>query len=126
MLVMKSTQTDRMPLHSCATSIVMFGCWKTGPARRNGVPLMWKKIGYFCRGRFRSRFESIYDRIRHRHHENEEARVEKRLLASRLARKRKSLLPKDRKGTTASAARDDHYRSVLAPRNRTSMRMPKR
>ena len=28
MLVMKSTQLDRMPLHSCATSIVMFGSWK--------------------------------------------------------------------------------------------------
>ena len=43
MLVMKSTQLDRMPLHSCATSIVMFGSWKMGPARRKGVPLRWKR-----------------------------------------------------------------------------------
>jgi len=43
MLVMKSTQLDRTSLHSCATSILRFGSWKTGPARRNGVPLMWKK-----------------------------------------------------------------------------------
>ena len=39
MLVIKRTQLDRMPLHSCATSIVMFGSWKTRPARRIGVPL---------------------------------------------------------------------------------------
>src|SRR5882724_2439996 len=38
-LVIKRTQLDRMPLHSCATSIVMFGNWKTSPARRKGVPL---------------------------------------------------------------------------------------
>src|SRR6266513_632868 len=43
MLVIKSTQLDRMPLHSCATSIVMFGSWKKRLARRKGVPLKWKK-----------------------------------------------------------------------------------
>src|SRR5438132_12954011 len=43
MLVMKSTQLDRMPLHSCATSMVMFGSWKIAPARRKGVPLRWKR-----------------------------------------------------------------------------------
>src|SRR5438132_11250126 len=42
-LVIKSTQLDRMPLHSCATSIVMFGSWKKAPARRKGVPLRWKR-----------------------------------------------------------------------------------
>src|SRR5207253_1540280 len=43
MLVIKSTQLDRMPLHSCVTSIVMFGSWKKKPPRRKGVPLRWKK-----------------------------------------------------------------------------------
>ena len=43
MLVMKSTQLDRIPLHSCATSIVMSGSWKIAPARRKGVPLRWKR-----------------------------------------------------------------------------------
>ena len=106
MLVMKSTQLDRTSLHSCATSIVRFGSWKRGPARRNGRPLMWKK---------RLATSAEADSKPFREH------LRKRLLASRLARKRKRLLPQDNKGTTASAARDDHYRSVLAPRNRTSM-----
>src|SRR5207247_8766203 len=43
MLVIKSTQLDRIPLHACVTSIVMFGSWKKRPAWRKGVPLRWKK-----------------------------------------------------------------------------------
>src|SRR5438128_1492442 len=72
MLVMKSTQLDRMPMHSCATSMVMFGSWKNSarPKKRRAAE-MEKKIGYFSRGRFRSRLERIFHRIRHRHHENE-------------------------------------------------------
>src|SRR5262249_16761958 len=43
MLVIKRIQLDRMPLHSCATWIVMFGSWKTRPSRRKGVLLRRKK-----------------------------------------------------------------------------------
>jgi hypothetical protein len=107
MLVMKSTQLDRTSLHSCATSIVMFGSWKTGPARRNGVPLMWKK-------RLATSAEADFEAVS-RASTKAAARIQAR------PKKRKRLLPQDNKGTTASGARDDHYPWVLAPRNRTSM-----
>lgn len=43
MLVINNTRLDRIPLHSCATWMVIFGSWKTAPSRRKGVPLRWKK-----------------------------------------------------------------------------------
>src|SRR6266480_3114863 len=42
-LVINSTQLDLMPLHSCATSMVILGSWKMGPARRKGIPLKRKR-----------------------------------------------------------------------------------
>ena len=35
------SQLDRIPLHSCATSIVKLGNWKMFPVRSAGVPVMW-------------------------------------------------------------------------------------
>src|SRR5206468_12352971 len=39
MLVINSTQLDRIPLHSCATSMVRFGSWKnrTRPQKRRAA-----------------------------------------------------------------------------------------
>ena len=42
-LVMKSTRLDRMPLHSCATSMIIPGNANTMLSRRIGVPETWKK-----------------------------------------------------------------------------------
>src|ERR1039457_7641884 len=41
-LVTKSTQLERIPLHSWATSITMLGDLNKRPSRRNGVPEMLK------------------------------------------------------------------------------------
>ena len=114
MLVMKSTQLDRIPLHSCATSIVMFGSWKIGPSRRKGVPLRWKRtLATSAAADFRSHLERICHRVWHRHHENEVGERKSGCFHPISSEKEKTSCRKAAKERQGQQARCDHYSSGL-------------